>query len=642
MNMINRTLKKGSICLIYILVILSFPSCVDEIKVGDAFLEKQPGVDIDQDFVFSKAEFARQFLWDNYSKLYSAWKYHMNGGQVDALTDCYHSFLQWDVLYRTYYNGTYNASVESNMGGDNRGRIGYGDDAYKVWSTVRACWIFIENVDGVPDMTENEKARLKAEAKIIIASRYYDAFVNLGGLPLIDRVYESTDKFEEARATAEETVNFMVGLLDEAIADSNLPWNIPATEIETWAGRLTKASASGLKCKILLFAASPLFNSMDPYTTESPQDAVNEHLVWYGSYKPEYWDKCIAACEQFFNLNSQNGNHYQLIQPTGSSEADYRKAFYTAYHNRGTSENLIEIHYYRTLYEWDNQVPGNTSHYGATAPTLDYMEMFANADGTAFDASAIYNTDNENDIDIFDKRDPRLYETLVVQKKDFMYQGKQVDICLNSKSSLFGSGAVANAFNWNANSIAAHGIGSYKWVLDYQKMGDDPVQWPYMRMAELHLIYAEALAEKGKFTEACYHINKVRERVGLGPIEKCNPTLNLLSDKDNLIKEILRERACEFGLEAIRLHDMTRRKCVSDFTKHLRGIKIYRKDAEAEEVDIDQVAKYPSFRYETYNITASPVRMWWTPGFWTNKWLMAAFPTNEINKGYGLLQNPGW
>ena len=270
------------------------------------------------------------------------------------------------------------------------------------------------------------------------------------------------------------------------------------------------------------------------------------------------------------------------------------------------------------------------------------MEMFANADGTPFNGQKVYNTNNPDDIDIFESRDPRLYETLLVQKKGFTYQGKQVDLCHNSKSSLYGSGAVGGAFNWNKNSIAAHGIGSYKWVLDYKTMGNDPVQWPYLRMAEVYLIYAEALAENGQLSAACAEVNKVRARVGLDKIEKCNPTLQLTSNKENLIKEILRERACEFGLEAVRLHDMVRRKCVSDFTKHLRGIKIYRKDANAESVKIEEAAQYPSFRYETYEITASPVRMWWTPGYWTNKWLLSAFPMTEVNKGYGLIQNPGW
>ena len=35
-------------------------------------------------------------------------------------------------------------------------------------------------------------------------------------------------------------------------------------------------------------------------------------------------------------------------------------------------------------------------------------------------------------------------------------------------------------------------------------------------------------------------------------------------------------------------------------------------------------------------------RSWWNPGGFSEKWYLSAFPQNEINKGYGLVQNPGW
>lgn len=81
-----------------------------------------------------------------------------------------------------------------------------------------------------------------------------------------------------------------------------------------------------------------------------------------------------------------------------------------------------------------------------------------------------------------------------------------------------------------------------------------------MRLAEIYLIYAEALAETGKNVEALNNSIRVRRRVGLGDIEVMNRNLNLTTDKNNLIKEIMRERACELGFECEnRLHDMNRR-----------------------------------------------------------------------------------
>ena len=119
--------------------------------------------------------------------------------------------------------------------------------------------MFIENVDRVPDMDSAEKARLIAEAKVLIASRYFDMFRHFGGLPLVDKTYDVQAVYEVPRATAAATVEFMVGLLDAAINEPELPWSL-GTDDSNWQGRFTKAAAMALKCKMLLFAASPLFN----------------------------------------------------------------------------------------------------------------------------------------------------------------------------------------------------------------------------------------------------------------------------------------------------------------------------------------------------------------------------------------------
>jgi hypothetical protein len=79
------------------------------------------------------------------------------------------------------------------------------------------------------------------------------------------------------RGSVEETVNFMVGLLDEAAA--SLPWNVDESEASNEEGHWTKAAAMALKCRILLFAASPLFNDTEPYHT----DGTNNPAVWYGA-----------------------------------------------------------------------------------------------------------------------------------------------------------------------------------------------------------------------------------------------------------------------------------------------------------------------------------------------------------------------
>ena len=160
---------------------------------------------------------------------------------------------------------------------------------------------------------------------------------------------------------------------------------------------------------------------------------------------------------------------------------------------------------------------------------------------------------------------------------------------------------------------------------------------------------------------ALEQINIVRARVGLGKIEEMNPELNLTANKDNLIKEILRERACELGWEyETRFHDMNRRLLIDDFKKHLHGIRIWRlddagnrmeaEDADGNDIDTswdrDSGEPFPTkFEYEVYDIngeTAYPRFVWDHPENWSNKWILSPLPPSEINKNYGLTQNPGW
>ena len=101
-------------------------------------------------------------------------------------------------MNRLYYSGAYTAADEDGSRGDVR--YNYIDD--KAWSGIRAGWMFIENVERVPDMDNAEKARLTAEAKVLIASRYFDMFRHFGGLPLVDKTYGVQAVYEVPRATA--------------------------------------------------------------------------------------------------------------------------------------------------------------------------------------------------------------------------------------------------------------------------------------------------------------------------------------------------------------------------------------------------------------------------------------------------------
>ena len=635
-------------------------SCVDDVKFGDAFLEKAPGGSVTKDTVFNNAEYTRQFLTSLYSYQYYGLPYY-NGsgdfpeannpyvGKCEVLSDCWHANWSGSAMYNRYYSGSHTA--------------GYGRLADKwhyitnrVWQAVRAGWLLIENVDGVPGLSNEEKLSIKAEAKCIIAARYFDTFRHYGGIPIIKASFSGTDaSYDMPRGSVEETVNFMVGLLDEAAA--SLPWNVDESEASNEEGHWTKAAAMALKCRILLFAASPLFNDTEPYHT----DGTNNPAVWYGAYKPELWTRCKDACAEFFTELNKNG-HYELVQATGVRPQDYRLAYRKGYATMGSSEILLRVSVtttdafksgYYSWHQWSD--PLMSVQRTSYCPTQEYVEMFPWADGTPFDwdktaadgkLDQMFLTGTVAKGNITLTRDPRLYEEAIVNG-----QQKTLDWTTGNMSGqsfeMWVGGTDAQLKPETQSGAYGTGYAPIKFL-----MGNDMLrqytEWPYLRLSEMYLTYAEALLQTGDLAGAIKQVDVVRSRVGLGGLAECNPTKNLKSDKSALLQEILRERVCELGMEDCRFFDMIRYKMKDRFEKQLHGLRIYRLDASGNRVktawyngDRKNGVEMPTtFEYERFEISA-PTRYWWTNGF-DPKWYLSPFPQTEVNKGYGLVQNPGW
>ena len=668
--------------LIYILAIgLTtgiFTSCVDEVNIGNAFLEKAPGVDINIDTVFSKAEYTRNFLWSAYGQLYCTYPSGnmMNGAPIDVLSDSYHCYVSWGGPKQSYYPGGLTEDAQDTDNGNYVGKFSYStkspsydaDGRVSIYETVRKCWQIIENIKRVPDMSENEKSRLRGEAYTIMASRYYDAFRNFGGLCLVKKAYGVGENFTGGRSTAWETVQFIDSLIQCAIDEPGYIWNIPDADIGQWSGRLTKASARALRAKVWMFAASPLFNNKEPYLeySKTPTGLETEEHVWFGKEDPTLWNRCLQYCNDFFTENEANGNYYQLVQPVTQDEAGYRTAFRRAYryrNNENYHEKIFDVH--PTQYLSDAVVNGQRQNswgwgwagfaldcyrQGGAVPTNELMECFGMQDGRNFPYMDIYGPGkNPTGIDIFANRDPRLYETILVPRQSlpagFDYNGRNYADTWEQGGMFYNKDTYGDA---GSDDCASH-YRKFKWMLDYQdnRMNDEYIGVSYIRLAEMYLIRAEARAETGDFTGALNDLATVRSRVGLGRIEAMNPQLNLTTNKDNLIDEILRERNCEIGAECgDRLYDMVRRKRQDLFTKPLHEIRVYRLDANGNrltEGDQSWVAgtPWPKFEYEKPQIV-NGARRWWDPGYWTNKWYLDPVSRIEIQKGYGLTQNPGW
>lgn len=669
------------------LTTIATTSCTDEIKLGSNALEKPSGSTVTKDTVFNSPIYTEQFLNSIYALQYYGLPYNPScgtsaspwSGKFDQLTDCW--VMHWDnnTIYKAYYSGTLDANQEP--------LLSYKND--NVWKAVRAAWLLIENINNVPGLSEEKKQSFTAQARCLIAARYFDLFAVYGGLPIIDHSYSGTEgSYDMPRATLDSTVTFMVDQLDQAINSGALPWayngNTTETDATNNTGRWTKAGAMALKAKILTFAASPIYNAAQGYYGGS-SEAEQKHMVWYGDFKQERWEKALKACQDFFDALNANG-WYELTQAESKTPDGYRQAYRMGYAYQGSKEILHSTRvggvdaYKSGTYTW-HQWLDNPARQNCL-PTEEYVEMFPWADGTPFDwkSDSIKGKVEGAKGQLFYKyekvrggfkktasRDPRLYEECIVNGQmtslDWTTGKSNGDVYELWVGGADAGNAVARYDETSKKIVKTEALTKrYATGYDQNKyyMNQDYLrkftQWVYLSLDEMYLMYAECLAQCDRLDDALKQVDIVRARVGLKGLALKNPSLDLHSNKQNLINEILRERACELGLSNNHYYDMIRYKRGDWMTKKLHGLITYRMEQGPTGGYIRQYipwrgankdggAKEPTrFEYEKFTIQNRQHYLWDKDpqSQEVAKWYLWPFPKTEINKHYGLVQNPGW
>lgn len=586
----NKSIK----ALLWVLLVGMITGCED-FKLGNAFLEKAPGDDVDIDVVFSNKKYADQVLNQAYRSLpdylpMESRGYRGNWGNTDGVTDiCYNR-------ESAYVSGSLKASYEigfpyyPNSTTQNIGNPLYG---------IRKAYIYLENVDRVPDMTGDEKKQRKAEMKVIIAYHYSQMLRHYGGLPWIDHAYNPDDSFQFPRLTLEETVSKIVTLLDEAAAD--LPWYASDAEY----GHPDGCRAKALKLRVCLFVASPLFNNDAPYMDG---EAAAQKLTWFGDYRQERWRDALNAGLEFLRLNEQNDNYHEIVK-TGD---DARQNYVDGYWKRGSKEIIMASHRY-PIYDMSMKSldRGHNDWYISTRSS--YADMFEWKDGTPFS----WDNPNHEAHPFFDEnmkptRDPRLYETLIINQDKFQKQ--------NGGAQCY-QGGLQSKENSKYNKSSIYGYSIRKFVRDKgEEVKNQPYQCPLVRMPEVYLSIAEAMnqlgiaKQKDEFGRDAYdYINLVRNRVGMPDVREV--------EGQELVDILLHERVVEFGAEEMRYFDLIRWKRADLLSTPVETLNIV-KNADG------------SFTYER-STTEQKYD-------WKDHWYLIAFSQDEINKKYGLIQNPGW
>ena len=591
----------------------------ESLKLGDAGLSKAPetsGATIDT--LFASLKDADKVLANAYYYLpyglVSSFDSKMGGDFLESITDHFISnkHSDSDGPNNLYYSG----GLSANLTGAYQGGETYRFGSEKDYHVIRYAWLFLENADRIPDADPVQLAQKKAEAKMCMAIAYANMFRYLGGVPILDHAITTGEEMKFPRATFEETVNYIVKLCDEAAPD--LPWYVSATD----DGRMTRAAALGLKLRILCFAASPTFNSNTPYHPQADEYSC------YGNYDIKRWQAAKQAADDFMTQLMSNG-HYALVQAVPDATTGvinpraYRLAYRSAYFDRGSSEAIISIRKSNSGSYHDKHIDVQDD-YGSGG-TLNWVNKFPFADGTPFPEDFDWENPESWPEKPFFKRDPmgdlKVGSTILIETRDpRLYE----NLCV--PGDVWKSGTVGPTYD-NAKSPNVQdgctGFLMMKFVLQQDADRSNPPHWCMMRLAEVLLNAAEAYneADGGPSDKAYTWVNAVRARVGL-------PALPEEMSQEEFRKALILERELEFGFEEVRWFDMVRWGLKDAFTTPLKKLIPHgNKQTNADDFTFTVGDAYPS-------------RQWYTN--FDTKWYLTPIPSVEINKGYGMTQNPGW
>ena len=550
---------------LYFTVAFSFVSCNDYLDV--TLLDQ-----LTQDETFSKRVSTEQYLAHVYSYLPREYEYLEEGSAVPRSDEAMFSWYQW-VNYLSFNNGSWGPSTPN----------------YNIWKAkytgIKQASIFMNHVDECLEIDSETRRIMKAEARFLRAYYYFELFRQYGPVYIWGDI-ESDELIKPEtidRHTVDENVNFIAEEYDKAIAE--LPAEI--SDFTKWAGRITKGAAMAAKARLMLYAASPLYNGCDLYKGQMKN--LYGDFLFPQSPDPQKWEKAAKAAKDVIDMNI-----YELYKD--QTEADpllraiksyqgvlfeewNKETIWGAWGRNPTNTGLGAIGFY--LYS--RCMPPRVCELGVGGfcPSLKLVDTYPMAKSGRYPVTGYDNNGNP----VIDKqsgytntgftenfkqpgasfapgfkahnscvgRDARFYASVFPNGFYWInqYKGiKQVTFFTGGSSSFLESGdCVKVGYLWRRPLDPALNTESGSW---------GTVFWPYFRLAEIYLDYAEACNEKPERneTEALKYINLVRERSGLNALETAYPEVK--GNKDLLRMLIQKERMVELAFEGHRYYDARR------------------------------------------------------------------------------------
>lgn len=183
-----------------------------------------------------------------------------------------------------------------------------------LWSTtyqyIGQCYLFLQELEnaGSDIASDAEKELWRAECQFLVAYYHFVTLRRYGPIPITDSYIPMDTPTSEynGRFHFDYCVDWIANQLDEAA--KVLPANRTVTN--EW-GRATSTIAKAVKARLLLYAASPLWNGSFPYPNWQNE---NFETPGYGkalvsnTYDKSKWERALAACQEALTLATTSGD----------------------------------------------------------------------------------------------------------------------------------------------------------------------------------------------------------------------------------------------------------------------------------------------------------------------------------------------
>jgi hypothetical protein len=476
--------------------------------------------------------------------------------------------------------------------------VNYWDGGYygiPAFEAIRQCNTFIENVSDlskVPDLSLDERQRWLAEVKFLKAYYHFLLLRMYGAIPLMDvniPVSASPEQVKVSRVPFDSCVNYIVRLLDESA--KVLPPMIADRNNEL--GRITAPIAKAIKARVLVTAASPQFNGNSDLISSKN---VGGQALYASTEDLRKWDRAATACKEAIDIAEINGfSLYRFPQssfklsPGTMTQMSIRQAVCERWNsekiwgNSGRQANRIQT---TCMARVDATVASNTTLRAMFGATLKMAELFYTRNGVPISEDKTLNYNNRytlrqavdselykispgyNTARLNYDREPRFYADLGFDGGTwYLYSSPTTSdsgtYVLKGKANQYGGTDIGGGINQTGYFIKK----LVDWNFSFSASGVSvrTYEWPEVRLADLYLLYAEAINESTEnTTDACSQLNKVRDRAGIPTVQNAwtnytnKPTK--FTTRVGLREIIKQERSIEMAFEGSRFWDLRRWK----------------------------------------------------------------------------------